>query len=336
MIQNYILNIAILSYNRPEQLKRIFENLSNYANEKICITIHEDCSPLRNEIIDIYEQYKAILSVDIFMELNEENFGYDRNLLTAYQATKSNFTMLLSDDDFLNIDVLDDLVCFLKDREPDVCFCPFQRNQTVLRRGFGFDKKKYNTHILYDSVLFSGIIFNNSNFKLKEKDSNFLHYPEPAIYSQVYLVAFHWSHNCAYFHDTVIFLGEDGDNYFGLSPATSNLSDLVNREDLLSNTIYQLKLLNVAKHIERRLKIDIQRKFLKSYRFRLYAHFLKIRSKVNFNGYNAILKRYKRLTKKMPNSLITMLVINLICLIPKKIAQKMYHYGVEKFRKSGG
>lgn len=336
MIQNYILNIAILSYNRPEQLKRIFENLGNYANEKICLTIHEDCSPSRNKIIEIYEQYKTSLSVDIFIELNKGNFGYDRNLLTAYQATKSNFTMLLSDDDFLNIDVLDDLVYFLKDRKPDICFCPFKRNETVLRKGSGFDKEKYNAHILYDSVLFSGIIFNNSNFKLKEKDSNFLHYPEPAIYSQVYLVAFHWSQNSTYFHDPVIFLGEDGDNYFGLSPATSNLSDLADREDLLSNTIYQLKLLNVVKHIKERLNIDIERVFLRSYRIRLYAHFLKIRSKLNFSEYNSILDRYKRLTKKLPNSLITIGAINLIRFIPKKIAQKMYHYGVKKFRKSGG
>ena len=81
-----IIDIFILSYNRPEQLKRIFESFRGFVFDNVRIIIKDDGSPSFIEIEKVFKYYKNILNIEVVLHKNESNLGYDLNLLDCFNV----------------------------------------------------------------------------------------------------------------------------------------------------------------------------------------------------------------------------------------------------------
>ena len=54
-----LLSIVVLSYNRPDQIRRILDNLIGVMSDDFNIIIKDDVSPLASEINSIVAEYKG-------------------------------------------------------------------------------------------------------------------------------------------------------------------------------------------------------------------------------------------------------------------------------------
>ena len=97
-----LLSIVVLSYNRPDQIQRILENLKNSSSFNFNLIIKDDCSPRWLEIQNVVEKYRSQLNFEIIFHKNKINLGYDKNLLDAFYIADSDYIFLLSDDDYVN------------------------------------------------------------------------------------------------------------------------------------------------------------------------------------------------------------------------------------------
>ena len=326
-----MLSISVLSYNRPEKLRRVFNSLEKLNTKEISIDIYDDNSPSRKEIERIVNEYKKNFSCKITLTSHNQNLGYDANLIYALKNSYQKFVMLLSDDDYVDEEHILSLLNHLEESNPSVCVTPFKRSNRVYRTQKVKKLNNYNLHVLYDSILFSGLIFKASNFTISKKEEFEL---SKSIYSQVYLVAKHWDKESTFYDKPIIILGEDGENYFGVSDSTQDQSDLADRSDPLSNLKYQKRLANVVSKIESELSIKIYNTFKKSLNLRLIGHFFKVRSKHSFTDYLKIYFEFQRINH--PSYFLINICIFFIAFLPSFMANLVYSFTVHRFRKSGG
>ena len=99
---------------------------------------------------------------------NEQNLGYDRNLAAIINKSRGKYVFLISDDDAIYEGFLDILVPFLKEKgdKYGVLYSPFVYTSSKKKdRDYGVDLvldkglDNCKKHV-YDSILFSGLIFN--------------------------------------------------------------------------------------------------------------------------------------------------------------------------------
>ena len=80
-LHNPFLSICITSYNRVNELKRCLESIDTLNHiGAVEIVISEDCSPRKNEIKDIVNQYREKSSYKVLFNSNTINLGYACNL----------------------------------------------------------------------------------------------------------------------------------------------------------------------------------------------------------------------------------------------------------------
>lgn len=332
---NFFLEIVVLSYGRPKELSRILDSFINYENNNLLLTIREDNSPFRDEVINVVENFlrRSDLKIKVNPIYNNNNLGYDSNLLESLELSSSKYLMFLSDDDCIDINYLDKFIFFIKNNQSSNCFLPaFLKNNNVHRLGSDVDVDIYDINSLYNSILFSGITFRVSNFYL---NSDFKNELINSIYTQVYLVALMSKNSkISYFNYPLIKVFEDGENFFGVSDSTKNLDDLLDREDLLSNFRYQKRLMKVVFMVDRDFYSGIYLNFLNQMYYRAIAQFLKFRGQLTLISYFKLLRRFGNLDFYLP--VFYIFVINSFILIPGFIASTFYKYIVNNFRKSGG
>lgn len=262
MLSKYKLTVGIISYNRPHELLRTLNSLMPLP-DFVEVLICDDKSPKIDEIVSFIDH--LISRPNIKFVVNDINLGYDRNLFRIFELSSSNIVLLLGDDDYLEYGALENVLNFIDNTADLKCaFLQFRDlyDDKVFRNynsNFYFNKNvfKYDGSFIYNSILFSGLIFSKNeiinNFRLFEKYFN-------SIYIQVAFFIYLNSKYGSYFiNGPGVIIGGDGESGFGYNEASVNTDiDLKDRSTVLTNLIYHKRLFNVLNNIQ----LDIDSEFL--------------------------------------------------------------------------
>lgn len=322
------LEIAVLSYNRVKELERILYSLSSFSSREVSIVVYEDCSPNQQKIKELVNNFSNNLLIDIEFKPSKKNIGYDRNLIRAL-SSDSEYIMLLSDDDYLDASHLDDFLSFLSENKPDIVISPYI-NKQIFREGAHY-LDKYSINVLYDSILFSGLVFRRGLISLSHDEYAFL---KKSIYVQVYLVCKYWTNKCFYFNKPLLIAGSDGENFFGKSDISKDMESLRDRKKLMSNIHYQVYFQKVVYRCIERFQPNLKKDFKSNYSKRLVSHFIRIRLKTNFVDYFRSLIELQSINVSYKASYL--IIIFCVAFIPNIILEPAYNQLIRKFRVSGG
>lgn len=326
-----ILSIVVLSYNRPRQIDRILKNLKCAETADFNLIIKDDCSPRQDEIQAIVESYLGQHKFDVIIHKNESNLGYDRNLLDAFNITDSEYVFLLSDDDFVDGKHISDLCQLLSMRQYKFYFTPYVDSGIVRRKDIHkYDLCKFH-EVIYNSVLFSGLIYERRAVINLPKDELFL---SNSIYSQVYLAALIIYNESAFGEapDGLLHLGGDGENFFGKNEAATNREALRDRSGIASNLRYQRFLLAVVAKISEETNAAIENVFKDEYNRRLVSYLLRARASGLIN-FNALVDSIKE--SKIDIAWYVKPVICILFPVPAFLANSVSRYLISRFKKSG-
>ena len=273
-----LLSICITSYNRVNELKRCLESIDANISYNIEIIVSEDCSPMKEDIRLVVERYRRESGRIIIFNSNPRNLGYDRNLGKLISMSTGQFIMLMSDDDVFNKNELD--ICIQRlmelDSKTHMAYTYFTYiNSVKMGRKRLKDKfikggiencRKY----LYDSILFSGLIFRRESVECISAD-RFVN----LNYFQVYLfLCCMIKHDTIYIDRPLICCMGDGESAYGLvesSKDDENSGKLANRSSIISNVYFVRGLIEVIKIFDEENGTKLLLSFEKEYSVRSYT-----------------------------------------------------------------
>lgn len=229
-----ILTIGITSYKRVNELIRCINSIKTKYKDDIEILVSEDKSPLSEEIREVVENLAKSSEYKIRFTSNDVNLGYDMNLGAIINKAEGDYIFYMSDDDALADDCLDDIISFLKKgTEVGVLYAPFAYSNTNKK-----DRKRSDVNFLipageksaakyiYDSILFSGLIF-RKDFVKKFDSSKFKNHN----YFQVYIfLQMLLKYGGYYFAKPSVICIGDGENAYGKSASSHVESPLSTKE----------------------------------------------------------------------------------------------------------
>lgn len=269
-----ILTVGITSYKRLNELQRCIESIKTKYVDEIEILVSEDKSPLSNEIEEMVRKKNKESCYDIIFSRNERNLGYDMNLGAIIKKSRGKYIFFLSDDDMIYKNCLDRIIPFLKRNDGyGVLYAPFvykdsgkkdrnRKNNFEIPSGLK-SAKKY----IYDSILFSGLIFRKDYVKnldaSKFKNMN---------YFQVYMfLTMLYKYGGYYFKDPSVLCVGDGENAYGIAESSGGNSILANRKDIKSNLEFNKTLIQVIRIFDSENKTDVINDFAKQYTLHSYS-----------------------------------------------------------------
>jgi glycosyltransferase involved in cell wall biosynthesis len=100
------LEIFIITFNRAKKLEETLLFLSDSILKNCKLTILNNCS--KDDTLAICESFKTKFS-NFSVVTNPINIGPSANVLRSYELSDSKYTWILCDDDYLNLDKLDDV-----------------------------------------------------------------------------------------------------------------------------------------------------------------------------------------------------------------------------------
>lgn len=252
------------------------KNLQSAAPNDFNVIVKDDCSPKQDEIENIVRKYSKKVSYELVLHKNKSNLGYDRNLLDAFYITDADYIFLLSDDDFIDGFNIYKLSNVLSLREHKIYYTPYKNNDIIYRNGINsFNFKKFH-EVIYNSILFSGLIFDRKSVLELPKNEEFL---SNCIYTQVYLasvIAFN-EQGFGEAPSDILHLGGDGENFFGKNQSAINKDILRNRNSVASNLRYQMFLLSVVEKISDATDPAVLIIFQREYNRRMVSYLLRAR-----------------------------------------------------------
>lgn len=165
-MKNYILTIAIPTYNRSTKLQRLlnllkFEIIRLGLSEIVTILVSDNSENDLTENL-VIRFNKDIVSLQYYKQ--QENIGFDANLLFLYQKCFSKYIWFMSDDDIPLADSLTKILSAINSKQPEVLLFSFIQPPGSTFRTFDF---KEDVHIIDDPT---SII------------KNILKYPKISIY----------------------------------------------------------------------------------------------------------------------------------------------------------
>jgi glycosyltransferase involved in cell wall biosynthesis len=334
-----LLSIVILSYNRPKQLERILNNLEGLNSSDVNVIIKDDLSPKIDEIQEIFEKYKKSLGIELSLHVNEDNLGYDSNLLDAFSVSSSEYVFLLSDDDYIKSNMILSTIKYIKETRFDFYFCPYDNNGYTCRdvceeKNIDFDEVELST-LVYNSILFSGLTYRRDAVVKLLKDEVFL---ATCIYTQIYLSLnlIVESKSFGILPKELLFLGGDGDNFFGKNQSATDIEVLSDRENILSNLRYQQFLRRVVDRLvvdlDEPISTNLKKSFYKEYNKRLLSYGLKCRT-IGYSTFIEFKRQLKGIGYRMPYKVRTLMSV--IVLFPSFICSNFYKFGLKYLKKSG-
>ena len=275
------LTVGIISYNRPKELNRCLNSILPIPNN-VEILVCDDNSPRKSEILQVVRDFKYSNN-NVKILVNQENFGYDKNLFNTLELADSEYVLLLGDDDMLEPNALNNIieiingidfsVGFLRVRFSDVLMeslrinkISYDRNYSTIRF-FSCDELQNNGSHLYNSILFSGLVFKKKSvLEFKKYIVEYFN----SIYIQVAIFCLLSNKYGSYFlPGPGIMIGSDGENGFGLNESASERDKvLINRKSQFSNLNYQVRLIEVVKRVANNSSVSIFNSFLREYRIR--------------------------------------------------------------------
>lgn len=280
---NPILSIGITSYKRVKELDRCLRSIDSKKTELIEIIVSEDCSPQREQIKEVVEQFSESSPYRVVFNSNEHNLGYDRNLIKLVNLASGEYMFYLSDDDCLYPDTLDSLIEVLQEKEPAMAYAPFW---------YGYDeakeakRKHQGSHMIesgevpvskrvYDAILFSGLTFKRE-YLLGIDGERF----KNLNYIQVYMFLDVMYHHGGYYHDVLMIDSvSDGENAYGTVDSSNGGNDLLaHRESIFSNIEFNKGLFKVIKMFDADNGTNVFSEFSKEYSLRSLAGFCRARN----------------------------------------------------------
>lgn len=273
-----ILTIGITSYNRVKELERCIRSIRTIYTDDIEILVSEDKSPLSEEIERLVEKIASKSKYHIRFTSNEVNLGYDMNLGSIIQRSNGQYVFLMSDDDAVTKGFIDRVIPFLKkNNKYGVVYAPFihadskKKDRVRGKKDYSISSgEKSAAKYIYDSILFSGLIF-NKDFVKDYDSSRFKNHN----YYQVYLfLQMLFKHGAYYFsYPSVLCIG-DGENAYGLSESSKDDSVfaseernaiLANRKSVKSDLEFNKTLFKVIKMFDQDEGTHIFKKFERQY-----------------------------------------------------------------------
>ena len=124
MTDKPLLTIAIPTYNRPQTLIKIIEQLEKQNNQDFELLICDDCSPdngATEKLVKGYQQKMANLK---FVR-NKVNLGFSGNVFNLYELASTRYVWFLCDDDTVLPDAVSSILNALKKYEPVVAIFNF-------------------------------------------------------------------------------------------------------------------------------------------------------------------------------------------------------------------
>ena len=152
-----ILSIAIPSYDRPDEILRLLNSIDLKDFKDFEVVICEDYSKSRNEIREAIYRFKEESEINIQYFENNENFGYDRNIIELLHKASGEFVLFMGDDDYFNEGVLKKYIDFLK-KNRDVGYVLrsyLSRNPVGYTEEFRYLKNEKYFEPGVDTVLFN-------------------------------------------------------------------------------------------------------------------------------------------------------------------------------------
>ena len=113
-MNNYLLTIAVPTYNGAKTIRDMLDILLPQVNEKVEVLVSDNCS--NDETPDIIAEYKAKYPF-INCIKNESNVGADGNFLQCMLLAKGEYVMLISDDDIITENAVDKILSFLENNQ---------------------------------------------------------------------------------------------------------------------------------------------------------------------------------------------------------------------------
>ena len=279
-----ILTIGITSYKRVNELIRCIKSINTKYKDEIEILVSEDKSPLSDEIRVAVEEISENSEYNIRFTTNEVNLGYDMNLGAIIKKAKGDYIFYMSDDDAVADGCLDEIVPYLKKgTDAGVLYAPFVYMSTGKK-----DRKRSNHNFvipageessakyIYDSILFSGLIFRKDY--IKEFDSSRF---KNHNYFQVYMfLQMLLKHGGYYFSNPSVLCIGDGENAYGLSDSSCDDTSLANKErnalladrtSIKSNLEFNKTLIKVIKMFDDDENTHVIDSFAKQYSLHSYS-----------------------------------------------------------------
>ena len=246
-----VLTIGITSYKRINELVRCINSIQTKYDQDIEILVSEDHSPLAEEVGKKVEELALNSKYHLRFTTNERNLGYDKNLDAIIEKAHGDYVFFLSDDDAIYGDFLDELVPVLKEgTDAGVIYASFIYSSSGMfdrvrgKRNFTIAAGEKNAaRYIYDSILFSGLIFRKEYVEQFDA-SRFRN----LNYFQVYLFLQMIKKYGGYYFakPSVMFCG-DGENAFGVAESSKGNSELVNRESVKTNLAFHKLLIKVIR-----------------------------------------------------------------------------------------
>lgn len=271
---NNILSIGITSYKRIKELERCLKSIQTEYVDDIEIIVSEDHSPLYKEIGELVERLAKKSKYRLLFLNNEINLGYDMNLGSIIQKCSGEYIFLLSDDDMVEEKSLDKLIPLLKENRPEgVIYAPFIYNHNGEWDRYRGDNiksikgEKSAAEYLYDSILFSGLIF-KKKYVEKIDASRFKNYN----YFQVYLfLEMIYKYGGLYIPFPTIRCIGDGENAYGLSESSGGNEKLANRKSVKSNLEFNKTLIKIIRVFDNDEGTNVFKSFEKQYSLHSYT-----------------------------------------------------------------
>ena len=269
-----LVTVGITSYKRINELKRCIESIKTKYADEIEILVSEDKSPLSEQIEELVLSMAKNSDYRIVFSSNPVNLGYDGNLGAIINKSNGKYIFFMSDDDMLYDNCLDEIIPVLRKYEDNgVFYAPFVYSRTGKK-----DRNHQRSHFIeageenaakyiYDSILFSGLIF-RKEFVLQYDASRFKNFN----YFQVYLFLKMLLHYGGYYfkNASVICVG-DGENAYGLSESSGGNAILANRKSVKSNLEFNKTLIKIIRIFDDEEKTKIIESFEKQYSLHSYS-----------------------------------------------------------------
>lgn len=338
-----MLTVAILSYNRPVQLVRCIESFLPLPLD-VKVVIYDDKSP---RISDIKASLTEILKSNdnVVLRENIQNLGYDANLFQAIVNSDTRYVMLLSDDDILEAGCINSVLQSVSKQDICVGFVRYaeaiyhlkQNKNYKFVRNYGesrfMDRNQMNLNgsFVYNSILFSGLIFNRDEVKaLTDELKGYLSsiYIQVAIYTMISA-----KHGTYFIGGPGVIVVSDGENGFGLNSASQGDSELSDRSSFLSNLKYHKRLFLVIRDLGKVYGAEFVHTFFKEYHFRSISGLFGARE----SGWSAVYRYYRELNKITGGvPLMTSFIVLYLMVTPIRLNKILVLFAEQYFRKRWG
>ena len=120
MSKKPLLSFCIPTYNRADNIVACVRHILEYPGDDIEVVISDNASP-----DDTIARLSAISDTRLRVCRNQTNIGPGGNYIVALEAGAGCFSLLLSDEDRIHVDRLDEALQFLRDVDPDCALVRF-------------------------------------------------------------------------------------------------------------------------------------------------------------------------------------------------------------------